>query len=363
MMFRTLLLFVLLVACQTLPLQAAGIEWEEVAVSKPFKAPLSEGEKPRGISGMACFGTVADDASRQCFAINDEEKIGQVARLDSAGLTPEEHVVTLISDNDTGKYVVGKQRVAPCPKGKSNKQYGEFDGEGVAYSDNIIFVVSSHSCNGNDKYKASSYLLARFPTKINQQMDNSTVTVERTWRLADALVFSKAKDAFGKAKTVGTNIEGIAVADSKLYAGLRTPTNEDVAMIVAAPVEALFAAGNDELPAGITDTIEVRLAKNTGIRDLAALGDGKLLILSGPTLAQNDVPYELRLLDLNDVKPDTVTQTIQLLALPTIMVGDEVAKAETVTVVSNGKSELDVIVLYDNIDDGRPRRYHLPPVK
>ena len=73
------------------------------------------------------------------------------------------------------------------------------------------------------------------------------------------------------------NIEGIAVVDGRLYAGLRTPNVGGDILIVSVPVDALFAAGDKPLPAEViraSKEQEIRLHfdnPNRGIRDLAAL--------------------------------------------------------------------------------------------
>ncbi|MGO7050129.1 DUF3616 domain-containing protein [Rhizobium johnstonii] len=345
-------------ACLMSQSRGAEISFKELKVPAPFDAPASVSDgKPRGISGMACLG-VAADPSRLCFVINDEERLGQFAELSSNTLTPLAQKITLIEDDENGHEVLGKQRIASCPKGESKGQFEEFDGEGVAYADDTIFVSSSHSCNGKGKYKASSYLLARFLAKSGEKL-NDSAKVEKTWRLADALALSDIGEDFGKAKTVGTNIEGIAVAGGNVYAGLRTPVDEGVAYLIYASIEVLFAPGNAELPGGTSHTIKVALGRDSGIRDLAALDDKRLLILSGPTIDQASVPYSISLLD--DLSSEGVHKVKPLLQLPAVAIGNTIGKAETLTVLSNGASGIDIVVLYDNIDDGKPTVFHLDP--
>lgn len=338
--------------------RGAEITFKELKVPAPFDAPASTSDgKLRGISGMACLGMAADP-SRLCFVINDEERFGQFAELTPNTLSPLAQKITLIDDDEDGHEVLGKQRIASCPKGESKGQFEEFDGEGVAYAENSMFVSSSHSCNGKGKYKASSFLLARFSTKSGEKL-NDPAKVEKTWRLADALALSDVGKDFGKAKTVGTNIEGIAVAGGNVYAGLRTPADEGVAYIVYASIKALFAPGNVALPKGTSHTIKVALGGDSGIRDLSALDDKRLLILSGPTIDQASVPYSISLLD--DLSSEGVNKAKPLLQLPSVAIGDTIGKAETLTLLSNDASGIDILVLYDNIDDGKPRLFHLDP--
>jgi hypothetical protein len=89
---------------------------------------------------------------------------------------------------------------------------------------------------------------------------------------------------------------------------LRTPNVGGDVVIVSAPIDALFAAGDAPLPADVVKAskeqeIHLRFdSPNTGIRDLAVLKDnGGVLMLTGPTLEQADVSYGLYW--MKDLKP------------------------------------------------------------
>jgi hypothetical protein len=337
-----------------------------VKVSGHFKAPSSDKDgKARGISGMACLGKAAD-ASRECFVINDEERFGEVVTLTKDGLAATGKTIDFVEKGEAGKGVLGVARDQVCKdkhgvieKGK----FDELDGEGVAIASELVYVASSHSCSGGGKYKPSSFLLVRFKVNsVTSFKGDSPAIVERSWRLADALLASDVKGAYGKPKGEGTNIEGIAVIGDRLYAGLRTPVKPDVSFIVSAPVDDLFASGYEGLGDGVVvETIPVELGANAGIRDLAALRDGRLLILSGPAVEQADVEYKLWLLE----KPVAGAARHALATITTSAKGKdgERAKAETIAVLDETADRLKLLVLYDNIDEGEPTQYEisLPP--
>jgi hypothetical protein len=352
-----------------------------VKVFGQFTAPSSDKDgKPRGISGMACLGKLGD-ATRECFVINDEERFGEVATLTKQGLTPKGKTgqVTFVQKGDTGAGVVGVQPQPMCKdeKGKvdTKGKFGELDGEGVAIAgDDFVYVASSHSCSGSGKFKPSSFLLTRF--KLNSPTSfrgSSEPSVQRSWRLADALLASdQVKAAFGGPKGEGTNIEGIAVIGGRLYAGLRTPvtagtaTAEATAFIVSAPIEDLFAPGDKKLMEIVktkkdVKTKPVELGKGAGIRDLAALKSGKLLILSGPTETQDSVPYQLWLLDQPDLTDESSKAPHRLATITTSVKDSEgkTAKAETVVVIDEDSKKLTVLVLYDNINEGAPMQHEI----
>ena len=336
-----------------------------LSVTGQFIAPESrQGDKPRGISGLACAQPKPDGA-RECLAINDEERGGEVAVLDGDTLTPTPQTIDIVRDNDDGSDVRGTLRVPACPDRRTT--FGEVDGEGMAIADGYVYVASSHSCSGKGKYEPSSFLLARarmsMPTAF--AAPDKTPQIERTWRLADALLASDVKNAFGRKKDDGTNIEGVAVANGLLYAGLRTPPLDGKAVIVTAPIGGLFAPGAEPLPPESVRTFRVPLGVGEGIRDLAALDGDGLLILSGPTHIQTDVPYRLWRADRTKLE-DAPTL---LATLPDARndtgaprgkgYGGDILKAEAVAVLAQEAGKLTLLVMYDNIDEGWPTRIEI----
>ena len=102
----------------------------------------------------------------------------------------------------------------------------------------------------------------------------------------------------------------------------------------------------------------MRLGANTGSGDLAALRNGRMLILSGPTDEKADVPYKLWLLEKPvSGKAQDLDVTI---TTPTKGKDGKRAKAETVTVLDETPDRLKVLVLFDNIDEGEPTQYDIP---
>ncbi len=128
-----------------------------------YKAPASDDDrKPRGLSGMACLAEkpAADtggNPTRECIAIIDEEDFAEIVTLSAKGLKPTGRLIKL---SETKQDIAGTEQIAPCPK--KDKDFGEFDGEGIAVADGYVYFAGSHSCSGKGKYKPSSYLLARF---------------------------------------------------------------------------------------------------------------------------------------------------------------------------------------------------------
>jgi hypothetical protein len=159
------------------------------------------------------------------------------------------------------------------------------------------FSISSARMAARAIATSSAFPLSSWPALPNawsqaaQPFDPSSV--ETTYRLSEAIAASpKIRPYFTQdlMSANGLNVEGLAVADGKLFAGLRAPTLDGKAFIVAVDADRLFneKASTNE---GDVKTISVPMGAGRGIRDLARLNDRQLLILSGP--AQDEpVPFD-----------------------------------------------------------------------
>src|SRR5215204_688879 len=328
-----------------------------IAVEKPFKAPASDKDKkPRGLSGMDCLGKDGDQ-SRECLVVNDEETFVEVAVLTGKTMRPTGTTIAIVEKGEAGVGILGTPRIAKCgEKGK----FAELDGEGISVFGDYVYVISSHSCSSAGKYKPSSYLISRFKMASSTAFVSGAApaAVERTWRGGDMLVSSGAAAAYGLPKKEGTNIEGIAVVGDHLYAGLRTPTSGGSAYLVRAPVTALFAPGKDPLAANTVETRTLDFGNNTGVRDFASMIDGSLLILTGPTIEQAGVEYQVWHLPA----PVWTSKPVARVVVKTDAKAkkpSEVAKAEVITVVRQVGPKVNVIVGYDNVDDGAPTEHEI----
>jgi hypothetical protein len=342
----------------------ASDAWPEMKVEGRFKAPVSSDpgkSKPRGISGMACLGKPGD-AERQCLTVNDEELSGEIVTLTPTTfrIDADKDLIPFVFKGDTQPGVFGPMPPPRC-KEPGQKKFKELDGEGIALSGGNLYVVGSHACGRTSgEFKPSTFLLVRFPTSSpNTIAPGEQPGLQRTYRLSEILPVLPDPTVGDKFDEIQRKVEGLAVIDGRLYAGLRTPNEEGFALIVSAPAEALFAKGDAPLSNGViaeskSREIRVRLDRGNGIRDMAALGDGGLLLLTGPATTES-VPFRLfRLPPVLNLR-DLVTP-IPLGDLPTKHVpgSDEIAKAETPVVLDESGNKGKVLILYDNVDEGAP---------
>lgn len=323
-------------------------------------APVAEfavqgffGEKKpeKDLSGIACRPP-ATDGSRTCLVINDESRAAQHVMLLGTSLTPGAKVPLIDSKPPTN--AVGTQPKVNCRGGIDD--FGEYDGEGVAFasgpSGGTYYVVGSHGCSRKkDQARLSSFLLSRISVGENGML----ASPELTWRLTDALRGSSLLAPwFARSLNVenGLNIEGIAAVGPDLLFGMRAPVVSGHAFIARVSINALFAPGASGSPAaGVT---QVDLGTDAGIRDMAMLPDGRLLLLSGPAQEQADVPYALWVVALGPAD-----RPRRLGVLKDVMDGDERAKAEGIAVLDVTGGEARVLIIFDGVANGGPREYRV----
>lgn len=358
-MYKTLTIVVIcfsgacgLTAGAAKPLQATGaFKVDPSFLARDKKNPAKD------LSGAACA------PSDVCLAINDENLFAQRFTIeresseDRKGRIRAGDPVEIIADVPNAATLGVKPAVADCTGGEGESK--ELDGEGVAYAAPFFYVVGSHGCSRKkNKFILSSFILAR--VRLNEIGADQDVRVETTYRLADALQHaSKVGGYFGKdldKKIDGLNIEGLAIVGDSLFAGLRAPTVSKDAFLVCAPLDALFAPGHEPLMK-TPEVFPLALGDNVGIRDLAALPDGRLLVLAGPTQEQKHIPYSLFMVEPKaggDVSLIAVLEDVPCHKKDQC----ERAKAEAVTVLD--PNPLRIIVFFDGPENGAPREYLVP---
>ncbi len=310
-----------------------------------------DGPGPADLSGIACIPIEQGKAYR-CLAVNDETQTAQFARVENGKIDAGAEI-RLIGESPDPETVGARPRSVPCPK--ITDDFEEFDGEGVAYAAPYFYVVGSHGCSRKKgKFRLSTFILARI--RVDQEgrpvdADGNVLTgsqvheaVETTYRLSDLLPRAAEAGAyFGEEldeETKGLTIEGIAVQGENIFLGLRAPSIDGRAFIVRANVDELFRAGREPAPAtALIETMPIALGPDVGIRDLAPLPDGRLLILAGAAYG-DEIPYSIFVVD-------STGANLQELLPPQ---SDQPTRAEGMTVLEATDKEIRLLILFDKAD-------------
>jgi hypothetical protein len=316
-------------------------------VTAPFTD--DDGEVATNISGLACMPTNAVPST--CLVIDDEGRFAQIAFIGNGKVTAGAKLALV--GRKPSRDTIGQP---PAETGCSNGEhkFKDLDGEAVAYAAPFFFVSGSHGCSRHsNKFRSSAFILARIPERL---LGNAAATfdpsnVETTYRLSEALAAARPIRPYFTQDLMsanGVNVEGLAVVGGKLFVGLRAPTLDGKGFIVAVDANRLFDE-RASINEGDVRTISVSIGAGRGIRDLARLNDGQLLILSGP--AQDaPVPFQIHVLDIK-AETTTLLGTLGELSEATG------AKAEAISVLSQHGNAVDILVMFDGLPSGGPREY------
>jgi hypothetical protein len=293
--------------------------------------PHFHGDKARmQLSGAACNETLS-----RCIAANDEKNFAQLFSISGSTIIPDPSSIDLIAGDD------------------------EPDAEGAAYADGSFYVTGSHgNRRRKDKPNEQSYVVIR----INPAT-GAVDGLSGKWRKAifrseklGPYAGQPLKDG-GPHQAGGANVEGIAVWRKRMYLGFRGPSVKHNAYALSAPLDQVFDGSDAELDA---KDHEIALGKKTGIRDLAAVDSG-LLILTGPVnepKKKDDKEVERSIFHWN---PET--GKLDLLAQLAPLAKD--IKAETLVVLPNDddKSRFRVLLILEGFANGKPFECRLPKPK
>jgi hypothetical protein len=315
-----------------------------------------DGRVATNISGLACIPAAA--AQSLCLAIDDQGRFAQIARVEN-GLMAAGARLQLIGIKPSKDTIGLPPSRVGCSDGVG--KFKDLDGEAVAHSSHFFYVVGSHGCSRNhNKFHSSSFILARIPEASvlgaysDPKFAFDASSVQTTYRLSEALAaLPPVRSYFAKdlMSANGLNVEGLVVSGEKLFAGLRAPTLDSKAFVVTIDIDKVF---DPVAPIGESDVnmISIPLGSGRGIRDLAGLSGGRLLILSGPAQKEERVPFEVYVFDPSDGVSTLLGTLGELTDAPA-------AKAEAIAVLSQQENVVDVLVMFDGPRNGSPREYRL----
>ena len=310
-------------------------------VTGDFAAKSEDGVTEYNVSGIACEET---KRPRNCLVIDDELASAQRVVVGERSIAPGAMVPLLGAAQPVGR--------APDLGCDGVKKPTDLDGEAVAEANRVFYVIGSHGC-GRSKgaFRASSFTIARV---------SPDGRVDLSYRVSEALARCPVIDAyFGKRLQAiveddrsprpdqnGMNIEGLALVDGRLWIGLRAPS---VAETSAAEPAAYIVSMDSEAPFGVKNALGarlhlVRLGADRGIRDLARLSDGRLLILSGPRTGIGS----LFGIEVYDQLNGTILHVAKLPAQ------DQSYKAEAILVLQETRGVVDLLILQDGVKNGGP---------
>lgn len=281
------------------------------------------------ISGAACVPT--QPPFRSCLAINDQKRYQQFFSISGNTIVPGAVITILGGDADSDP-----------------------DAEAAAYDRGYFYIAGSHGlARKSGKLKNAPFTVFRF--KVDPQSGKPAFEVTDRQVPAQIEKSTALRAAIRKAEFIGphaekllgengANIEGMAVDGERIYFGFRGPVEDGRAFILSAAVDGLF--GIKPLEA---KTHALALGADTGIRDLARVGGG-ILVLSGALNSQDVTPAVW----LWSPSSGALKKLGELAGTPSG------AKAETLLVLGEEPQRFRVLVMHDGPANGAPMEYALP---
>jgi hypothetical protein len=290
------------------------------------------GQKSEDVSGIAC--AKPQGFPRPCLVIDDNVQHAQFVTVKDGEIVAGD-TIPLIDNSFDGKDL-------------------ELDGEGVAYADGFYYVMGSHghprdSRHDHDREKDAAKIAARIAAssqivRFRSDGEGATSAVERTGKLRAIIAQEPALAPFvdRRLEDNGLTIEGIAIRHGRLLAGFRGPSlSNGRAAVLSVAIDGVFG--------GVSPGARLHrlpLGEGRGVRDLAAFGDG-VLVLAGPT-ASDPGPYAIYWWDGE-------SDEVRLLKdLADIVGANGERKAEGLLALEEGASGLRVLILFDSEKEGAP---------
>lgn len=292
----------------------------------------------KDVSGIAC--AKPQGFPRSCVVIDDNVQQAQFVTVKD------------------GKIITGD--VIPLIHNKFKRKALELDGEGVAYADGFYYVIGSHghprdSHHKLDPKKDREEIAARIAAssqivRFRVDRGHAVLPAERTGRLKEVIAREPALAPFldRRLENNGLTIEGIAIRRGRILAGFRGPSlSNGGAAVLSVPVDSVFGGASPD-----SRLRWLSLGEGRGVRDLAAYGDG-VLVLAGPA-ANGPGPYAVYWWDGE-------TEDVQLLTDLADIVGKKgKRKAEALLPLDESASGLRVLILFDGMKKGAPVPVTIP---
>jgi hypothetical protein len=282
--------------------------------------------------------------------------------LDLSGIATSNGTQVLVGSDESfyvqpgeveqGKRTIESRRLIALPVKKGGG--GEVDIEGIAFSkdDRAYYVVGSHGV-GRKKgdFKEDRHSIYHVPVDADGRVRKDKI---RRASLLQWLEKTPSLEPYLKQplQQNGLNIEGLAWSGGKLYFGLRAPNQNGRGMVIEAAPAEIFGGKPRELMVH-----EVAIPKGRGIREIAAVRDG-FLIVAGNASAEASKKFPVTLATGPDTDFDLFhwTGPGSTTASKVGKFPGNGGKAEALLLLEDEADHADLLVLFDGLPGGGPLR-------
>lgn len=310
-------------------------QWQVQVVQSPVvtERTFSAGDELSGIASLN---------GKDCVVVSNETRCAQMAVL----------------ERDPWRLRAGE--IIPLSAASGD----EMDLEAVAANTkaHCYYVLGSHAVSKQKgKRRPDQEVLARIPAdpKTGKPTADRPEDIETTTLMEILRGVPELNGTLGRPlQQNGLNLEGMTCQDGKLFIGCRGPSLEGAVPVLEMEAEALFKS-----PPPKPTVSQVQFGKGLGIRDMASLRDGNLLILTGSSGSPSSEKFPStqhydgdKSFSLWLWKPGGGAAPTHIAPLPAAP-----GSAEGLLVVEESPEGILVLVLFDGAYNGAPKLLKLVP--
>jgi hypothetical protein len=165
----------------------------------------------------------------------------------------------------------------------------ESDAEAAAFDHGHFYAIGSHGTARKKKeFEPSRYSIYRIEPDGSVLAKGTLAEIlAATPGIREDFCTKTTASSCKALQDGGANIEGLAVRDQQMYVGFRAPSPDGEAFIVRVAEGAVFGTDDPNLKVFRLKLGQDAIHRSLGIRDLAAVSDG-FLVLAGPALPEED---------------------------------------------------------------------------
>lgn len=309
------------------------LAWAQPAVSDTAGrrwAIVGEAATDTDLSGAAC----APD--RRCLLVSDEKRRAWFFSLEQR-------------EPAAPKIVIGERvKLTPAEGGD------EADAEGAAFDGGRFYAIGSHGASRRTgQFQASRYSVYRVEADGTVKASNALAAIIAAIPgIREHFCAGTEPGGCQSLQDGGANIEGLAARNGQLFVGFRAPVPGGKAFIIRVAEGAVFGHADPGLAVFRLELGRDGKGRDLGIRDLAAVSDG-FLVLAGPSLPDgDDAVGSGRVLHWRegDERPRLLRE---------IAMTDKGVKPEVLLVMGEMPTAYRVLIMSDGLAGGSPTEFEL----
>jgi hypothetical protein len=270
--------------------------------------------------------------------IQEPEDISGIAQLHDKKhllVSDETRSLQIIDLDPQARLLLAGPSIPLLPKGKK-----ELDLEAVTLSSTAqwCYVTGSHSVSRKKgQIQPERKHVFRLPIKDHQIQPDTVAETTLTPAIQALPLLRNALDK--PSEEAGLDIEGLTERNGQLFFGLRSPSIDSKSIIIEVNADQLFT--NPQQTQAKTHSLAT--GRDLGIRDIARLNKGYLLLIGPASSSPGNIPYSIHYWPGPGTQPNLIGQ------IPATK-----GKPEALLLLTETTQRVNILVLQDSAPQGQP---------